>query len=318
MTYSLPYQHQPQPPPTHPPTHPPLQVAGQCRRTRAVTGLRTVCVFGGAPKDEQAALLAGGAPPAAAGAPADEAAAAEAGAGAGGKRPHVLVATPGRLLDLADSGHLVLGHVRYVVLDEADKMLGLGFKPQLDRLYDMLQLGGTAAPAAAAAGSGAAAAAAAGSGAAAAAAVGAVEGKKKGAAAKKHKQQQAEAAEAEPAVRPQRPQVLLFSATMPAEVEAAAAQWLRKPERVAVSAGGANAISRTVTQVGVEACWGYPGHVCVHVGVGTHWECYCAHLNVRALVVQRPTLPSAPRLPTSTHITTRAVMSMSLSALLRP
>jgi len=52
--------------------------------------------------------------------------------------PHVLVATPGRLLDLVDEGLLSLGEVVCVVLDEADKMLSLGFKPQLDRLLNLL------------------------------------------------------------------------------------------------------------------------------------------------------------------------------------
>ena len=52
--------------------------------------------------------------------------------------PHVLVATPGRLLDLVDDGLLSLGEVVCVVLDEADKMLSLGFKPQLDRLLNLL------------------------------------------------------------------------------------------------------------------------------------------------------------------------------------
>ena len=52
--------------------------------------------------------------------------------------PHVLVATPGRLLDLVDDGFLTLGKVTCVVLDEADKMLSLGFKPQLDRLLNIL------------------------------------------------------------------------------------------------------------------------------------------------------------------------------------
>ncbi|GFR49563.1 hypothetical protein Agub_g11610 [Astrephomene gubernaculifera] len=50
-----------------------------------------------------------------------------------------------------------------------------------------------------------------------------------------------------------RPQVLLFSATMPAEVSAAAGVWLRGAREVRVSAGADNAISRTVTQV-VHVC----------------------------------------------------------------
>ena len=46
----------------------------------------------------------------------------------------IVVGTPGRLLDLAQQGHLQLGHARIVVLDEADEMLDLGFLPDVERL----------------------------------------------------------------------------------------------------------------------------------------------------------------------------------------
>ena len=47
---------------------------------------------------------------------------------------HVVVATPGRLQDLIDRRLLDLGGVRILVLDEADRMLDMGFKPQVDRI----------------------------------------------------------------------------------------------------------------------------------------------------------------------------------------
>lgn len=50
----------------------------------------------------------------------------------------VLVATPGRLRDLALSGALSLSSVRQLVIDEVDEMLGLGFRSQLTHLFDML------------------------------------------------------------------------------------------------------------------------------------------------------------------------------------
>ncbi|MFT4668020.1 MAG: ATP-dependent RNA helicase RhlE [Polaribacter sp.] len=51
---------------------------------------------------------------------------------------HILVATPGRLLDLVDSNALQLGSVDTVVLDEADKMLNLGFKDEMRRIFEKL------------------------------------------------------------------------------------------------------------------------------------------------------------------------------------
>jgi superfamily II DNA/RNA helicase len=46
----------------------------------------------------------------------------------------VVVGTPGRLLDLLDRGALDLGHIKVLVLDEADKMLDLGFLPDVERI----------------------------------------------------------------------------------------------------------------------------------------------------------------------------------------
>jgi superfamily II DNA/RNA helicase len=49
----------------------------------------------------------------------------------------VVVGTPGRLLDLADQGHLDLGHVKVLVLDEADEMLDLGFLPDVEKIVGL-------------------------------------------------------------------------------------------------------------------------------------------------------------------------------------
>ena len=45
-----------------------------------------------------------------------------------------MVATPGRLEDLLQRGDIRLDHVRVLVLDEADRMLDMGFKPAVDRI----------------------------------------------------------------------------------------------------------------------------------------------------------------------------------------
>ncbi len=50
----------------------------------------------------------------------------------------IVVGTPGRLLDLAEQRHLVLGKVRALVLDEADEMLDLGFLPDVERILRMV------------------------------------------------------------------------------------------------------------------------------------------------------------------------------------
>jgi ATP-dependent RNA helicase RhlE len=47
---------------------------------------------------------------------------------------HVLVATPGRLEDLMARGAVSLGQIRMLVLDEADRMLDMGFRPAIDRI----------------------------------------------------------------------------------------------------------------------------------------------------------------------------------------
>jgi superfamily II DNA/RNA helicase len=52
-------------------------------------------------------------------------------------RAHILVATPGRLLDLIERGDVSLARIRMLVLDEADRMLDMGFRPVVDRIVKM-------------------------------------------------------------------------------------------------------------------------------------------------------------------------------------
>jgi superfamily II DNA/RNA helicase len=53
----------------------------------------------------------------------------------------VVVGTPGRLLDLAQQGHLRLTEARILVLDEADEMLDLGFLPDIEKLLALVPAG---------------------------------------------------------------------------------------------------------------------------------------------------------------------------------
>ncbi len=52
------------------------------------------------------------------------------------KNPHVIVATPGRLLDLINRNVVKLSNIRTLILDEADEMLNMGFKDDLDAILE--------------------------------------------------------------------------------------------------------------------------------------------------------------------------------------
>ena len=54
------------------------------------------------------------------------------------KGVHILVATPGRLMDLMNQGHIDLGAVEVFILDEADRMLDMGFIPDIRRIREKL------------------------------------------------------------------------------------------------------------------------------------------------------------------------------------
>ncbi|RUS67309.1 ATP-dependent RNA helicase RhlE [Saezia sanguinis] len=88
------------------------QVAESVRAYAKHTKLKIACVFGGMDMKPQAAELKGGV--------------------------EVLIATPGRLLDHIEARNCVLNQVEYVVLDEADRMLDIGFLPDLQRILSYL------------------------------------------------------------------------------------------------------------------------------------------------------------------------------------
>ena len=53
-------------------------------------------------------------------------------------KAHIVVATPGRLEDLIERGHFNLKQIQILVLDEADRMLDMGFKPAVDRIVSQM------------------------------------------------------------------------------------------------------------------------------------------------------------------------------------
>lgn len=89
-----------------------VQVEEEAKKLTKYTNADVVGVFGGVNMKPQAALLKAGA--------------------------DIVVATPGRLLDLVLNGALNLKNVKRLVIDEFDEMLNLGFRPQLIRVLDLL------------------------------------------------------------------------------------------------------------------------------------------------------------------------------------
>jgi len=50
------------------------------------------------------------------------------------RNPRIIIATPGRLVDHMNQGNIILAFMKIVILDEADRMLDMGFQPQIERI----------------------------------------------------------------------------------------------------------------------------------------------------------------------------------------
>ena len=54
---------------------------------------------------------------------------------------HIVIATPGRLIDFLETGKVTLKRITFLVLDEADRMLDMGFEPQIRKIIDQVRVG---------------------------------------------------------------------------------------------------------------------------------------------------------------------------------
>jgi ATP-dependent RNA helicase DeaD len=89
-----------------------IQIADEMRDLARFTPVRVSAVYGGQKIQSQAKRLE--------------------------KKPEIIVATPGRLLDMKERGYLHFRNVRYAVLDEVDRMLDIGFRDDIKRILSQM------------------------------------------------------------------------------------------------------------------------------------------------------------------------------------
>jgi ATP-dependent RNA helicase DDX5/DBP2 len=90
-----------------------VQIQQEITKFGKSSRIRNTCVYGGVPKGTQIRDLA--------------------------KGVEVCIATPGRLIDMLESGKTNLRRVTYLVLDEADRMLDMGFEPQIRKILGQIR-----------------------------------------------------------------------------------------------------------------------------------------------------------------------------------
>ncbi len=90
-----------------------VQLAAECTKFGRSSKVRNTCVYGGASRGPQAQQLSSGV--------------------------EIVIATPGRLIDFLESGKTNLKRVTYLVLDEADRMLDMGFEPQIRKIVSQIR-----------------------------------------------------------------------------------------------------------------------------------------------------------------------------------
>ncbi|KAE8677197.1 DEAD-box ATP-dependent RNA helicase 37 [Hibiscus syriacus] len=91
-----------------------MQIHEEARKFSYQTGVKVVVAYGGAPINQQLRELERGV--------------------------DILVATPGRLVDLLERARVSLHMIRYLALDEADRMLDMGFEPQIRKIVEQMDM----------------------------------------------------------------------------------------------------------------------------------------------------------------------------------
>ncbi|XP_057804283.1 DEAD-box ATP-dependent RNA helicase 20 [Salvia miltiorrhiza] len=90
-----------------------IQIQEEAVKFGSVANIRSTCIYGGAPKGPQIRDLKRGV--------------------------EIVIATPGRLIDMLEAQHTNLRRVTYLVLDEADRMLDMGFEPQIRKIVSQIR-----------------------------------------------------------------------------------------------------------------------------------------------------------------------------------
>lgn len=90
-----------------------VQIQQEAAKFGASSRIKNTCIYGGVPKGPQVRDLQ--------------------------KGVEIVIATPGRLIDMMESHHTNLRRVTYLVLDEADRMLDMGFEPQIRKIVSQIR-----------------------------------------------------------------------------------------------------------------------------------------------------------------------------------
>eukprot|EP00397_Hematodinium_sp_SG-2012_P032646 GEMP01034779.1.p1 GENE.GEMP01034779.1~~GEMP01034779.1.p1 ORF type:complete len:518 (+),score=110.45 GEMP01034779.1:228-1781(+) len=90
-----------------------VQIKEECDKFGKSSKIKNTCCYGGVPKSDQGRDLRDGV--------------------------EIVIATPGRLIDFLDNGATNLRRVTYLVLDEADRMLDMGFEPQVRKITSQIR-----------------------------------------------------------------------------------------------------------------------------------------------------------------------------------